>query len=139
MANNKLSAIKAATTEKATEVKNAVDAKASEVKPAVDEAVKKTTAKASAAAKTVKKSAKKASAKATAKVKAAKEGATTDVFIQYGGNEIVAKEVVARVKEAYISEGHRPSYIKSVQVYIKPEENAAYYVVNQKSAGKIDL
>ncbi len=102
--------------------------------------VKKAAAdKASAAKKTVKKAATKTAAKASAAVNAAKEELTTDVFIQYGDREVPAKDVVARVKEAYVEEGHKLSSIKTVQVYIKPEENAAYYVINKKAAGRIDL
>ena len=29
--------------------------------------------------------------------------------------------------------------IKDIKVYIKPEDHAAYYVVNNEYAGKIDL
>lgn len=31
------------------------------------------------------------------------------------------------------------SSIKTLQLYLKPEESAAYYVINQKFAGKVDL
>lgn len=94
---------------------------------------------ASAAKKTVKKAATKTAVKASAAVNAAKEELMTDVFVQFGDREAAIKNVVARVKEAYVNEGHKLSQIKSVQVYIKPEENAAYYVINKKAAGKIDL
>ena len=29
--------------------------------------------------------------------------------------------------------------MKSVSLYLKPEENAAYYVINEEVSGKIDL
>ena len=38
-----------------------------------------------------------------------------------------------------VADGHRASSIKSLQVYLKPEEFAAYYVINQKFAGRVDL
>lgn len=95
--------------------------------------------KVAAAKKTVKKAATKTAAKASAAVNTVVEEFTTDVYIQFGDREAAAKDVVARVKEAYVNEGHKISSIKSVQVYVKPEENAAYYVINKKSAGKIDL
>ncbi len=120
-------------------IKKVTAEKTAEVKKEVKKAVKKTGAKAEAAKKTVKKTATRAAAKASATVDALKEEMDTNVLIQYGGQEAAAKEVVARVKEAYVNEGHKLSTIKSVSVYIKPEENAAYYVINKKSAGKIDL
>ena len=111
-------------TEKAAEV----------VKPAAAKAaatVKKTAEKA-------KTTAKKTASKARVKAASLMEECNTKVFIQYAGNEALTKSVVERAKEAYIAEGFKATGIKSVQIYLKPEENAAYYVINN-TAGKIDL
>lgn len=78
--------------------------------------------------------AKKASPK-----KAEKEPLKPEVFIQYQGQEAVVEEAIKKATDEYVAAGHRASSIKSLQVYLKPEENAAYYVVNQKAAGKVDL
>ncbi len=61
---------------------------------------------------------------------------TQEVYIQYGGYEFQVEAVVERVKQAYVAEGHRVSSIHSLQVYMKPEEGVAYYVINGKSEGK---
>ena len=42
-------------------------------------------------------------------------------------------------QDAYVAEGHRASTIKKLSVYVKPEERKAYYVVNDKAAGNIEL
>ncbi|MCJ7834294.1 DUF6465 family protein [Cuneatibacter sp. NSJ-177] len=63
-------------------------------------------------------------------------GAEQEIFVQYGGTEIVVQDVMDKVKQAYAAEGHRVSNIRTVQLYIKPEENAAYYVINGKAEGK---
>ena len=55
------------------------------------------------------------------------------------GNEADEDEIVNAIKNKYVSEGHRASAIKSLQIYLKPEENAAYYVINQKSMGMVPL
>lgn len=47
--------------------------------------------------------------------------------------------MIERATQAYVADGHRASSIKSLQVYLKPEESAAYYVINSKYAGKVDL
>jgi len=47
--------------------------------------------------------------------------------------------VIEKAKNEFVAEGHRASSIKSLQVYLKPEEFAAYYVINQKFAGRVDL
>jgi len=62
-----------------------------------------------------------------------------EVFVQFAGEEYVVEEVMEKAKAAYIAEGHRASAIKSVRLYIKPEERKAYYVINDKAAGSIDL
>lgn len=35
--------------------------------------------------------------------------------------------------------GHRASSIKTLDLYVKPEDGAAYYVINGKETGKIEL
>ena len=71
--------------------------------------------------------------------KAAKEELKPEVFIQFQGQEAVVADVIEKAKKQFEAEGHRASSIKSIQVYLKPEEYAAYYVINQKHAGRVDL
>ena len=78
------------------------------------------------------------STKTTAK-KAVKEEMVPEVFIQYQGNEGVVADAIEKAKAEFVADGHRVSSIKSLQVYLKPEEYAAYYVINQKFAGRVDL
>jgi len=61
------------------------------------------------------------------------------VYIQYAGNEYSLATIEENVKKIWESEGHRASSIKKLDIYIKPEEFAAYYVINGKNAGRIDL
>lgn len=113
----------------------AVDAKVEEAKAAVakeetKEAVKET-------AKPVKeKKPSRAAKKAAAKEK---EELKPEVFVQYQGKEAIIADVVEKAKGEFVATGHRVSSIKSLQVYLKPEEFAAYYVINQKFAGRVDL
>ena len=62
-----------------------------------------------------------------------------EVFVQFDGNEDVVANVIERAKEAFTADGHRASSIKSLKVYLKPEEYAAYYVINDTYAGKVNL
>ena len=91
------------------------------------------TEKVEAATKTV---VKKAAAK---KAAPKKEELKPEVFIQFQGQEAVVADVIEKAKKQFEAEGHRASSIKSIQVYLKPEEYAAYYVINQKHAGRVDL
>lgn len=65
------------------------------------------------------------------------------VYIQFAGSEYNLDEIRANVKNAWTEEtGNKESDIKEVQIYVKPEEHAAYYVVNQEvveGGRKIDL
>lgn len=112
-------------TTKKTEEPKKVAVKAEETKK--EAAKKETTAK-----KTAKKSpAKKTEIKKTEKVE--------EIYLQFHGEEIFTKEILEKAKQAYIAEGHRESSIKSIRLYIKPEEGMAYYVINEKIAGGVAL
>ena len=92
----------------------------------------------------VKGAAAKAGQKAAAKVKktavkAVKEKVQPKVILEFYEHNADLNAVVDRVKSIYVADGHRESSIKSMQVYIKPEENSAYYVINDKINGRIDL
>ena len=125
---------------KATEKKAVVTAdkaetkKAAAVKTAVEkkETVKKEAApKKEAAAKKepVKKetAAKKAPARRTAAKKA--EDVKATVTIQFAGKEVGAKNILEEAKKAFAA-ANKGVEIKTIDIYVKPEENAAYYVVN---------
>ena len=81
-----------------------------------------------AAAKKETAAAKKTTA---AKKTAAKTEVKETVFVQFAGAEYSLDDVKANVKKAWMAEtGKKESDIKDIQIYVKPEEHAAYYVVN---------
>ncbi|MBO5371198.1 MAG: hypothetical protein J6A75_00590 [Lachnospiraceae bacterium] len=139
--------MKAEVKEAVAEVKEAVveavkeEPKKEEVKE-IAEAVKETAKEAVAEVKeAAEKVVKKAAAKTTKKV-AEKAVMEPEVFVQYednGTQEASVADLVAKVKALYVAEGHRESSIKSLQIYMKPQEWAAYYVINKKITGRIDL
>ena len=115
----------------------------SEAKP---EAVKETipaAATATPAAKTTKKTTTKATAakKTTAK-KAAKTGAkrgpkpaserTIEMTVQFGEKEVTYTDMVNRIKEMWRAQGKREVSMKSLELYVKPEESKVYYVINSQ-------
>ena len=101
----------------------------------------KAPAKEKAAEKAVKaekteKEVKTTAAKAPAKKTTVKE----TVYLQYLGKEIDKDDLMKQVKEIWTKEQKRKvSDLKSVSLYLKPEENAAYYVINDEVSGKIEL
>ncbi|WP_051207452.1 DUF6465 family protein [Butyrivibrio sp. AE3006] len=91
------------------------------------------------------KKAKEQGTKAADKVRAAtkdltdasaKKNQKTEFFVQYKDYEIRTEDIAQKIREIYIADGHKASDIKELQVYLKPEENTAYYVVNHKDTGK---
>ena len=104
------------------------------VDPKKEEEVKaETVKKETTAKKTVKKTT------AAKKTESKKAERVEEIYLQFHGQEIFTKEIMDKAKQAYISEGHRESSIKSIRLYIKPEENMAYYVINEKIAGGVAL
>ena len=123
-------------------------------KPAVEtEAVKAEATK--AAAKTTEKSAeakttetaKKAPAKKTTARKTPAKRTTTkkaavvteEVYLQYAGKEFSSADLTAKVKEIWKEMGKKAADLKDIKVYVKPEENAAYYVINNEETGSFGL
>jgi len=105
-------------------------------KPAAKKATaaKKPAAKKATAAK--KPAAKKATAakKPAAKKAAAKKVVEAKKFvIQAAGQEADKKTIEKKIAKAY------DGTIKTLEVYVKPEEGKAYYFINGKDDGSVDL
>ena len=113
-----------------TTVPKAEEVKA-EVKAEVKEEAKKAPAK--------REPAKKAPAKKATPAKAAKAEIKTALYVQFAGNEVTEADIIDKVKAAYVAEGHKESAIKEINLYVKPEEYAVYYVINDKAIGKVNL
>lgn len=87
--------------------------------------VKKTTAKKTAAKKT------------TARKTTAKKEMKVTTTVQYYGKEVEEKEMIANVKKAWTKAGHKVGDIKTMELYIKPEDAAVYYVINGTESGAV--
>ncbi|MCI8886760.1 MAG: hypothetical protein HFG70_01600 [Hungatella sp.] len=70
---------------------------------------------------------KAAAVKKPAAKKTAEPEAT--VTIQFQGKSIAAKDVVEMAKNAF-AQANPDVQIKTIDIYVKPEENTAYYAVN---------
>ena len=133
-------ATKKATT-KATEVKEVkevkVEAPKAEVKVEAPKAEVKAEAKKAPAKKAPAKKAATTAKKAPAKKAAAKS--ETVITVQFQGNEVSIASLEEKVKAQFVAEGNKASSIKSLNVYVKPEEFSAYYVINGDFTGRVDL
>lgn len=97
---------------------------------------KKTTTK--PAAKTTKAAAAKKTTKTTTAKKTTAKPAKVEceLYIQYNGNQLDQAVLLERVEEDCINQGVS---VKELKLYLKPEDNACYYVANGSFAGKVDL
>ena len=132
------------TTTAKTAIEKEAPAKTAAETEKADAATEKTTARKTAAAKkTAEKPAeKKAAVKKTAVKRTAAKTASvnTEVYVQFWGKEVYAKDVVESVKKIWTDEmGKKESELKDLKVYIKPEDNGAHYVINGDITGFLGL
>ncbi len=97
---------------------------------------------------TAKKAAKKTASATSAAAEKTKEAAQNarsytrkpkrSVVVQCFGREIEEDELIERAIAQFAStEGGIP--VKKISLYIKPEEMAAYYVINEQYTGRVDF
>ena len=108
-----------------------VEVKAAETKTVKAEAPK---AEAKKAEEPKKETAKKAPAKRTT----AKD-IKTSVVVQFAGKEVTEKDLIAAVKKAYTKKGNKVGDIKTIEIYVKPEESSVYYVINGDVTGSFAI
>ena len=104
------------------------------------EAAEKTTKAVAEKAEEVKEAVKE-TAKAPAKRTTTRKTAVKEmVYLQYLGKEINKDDLVKQVKDIWTKElKNKAGDLKSVTLYLKPEENMAYYVINDDVTGSIAL
>lgn len=103
----------------------------------------KTPAKKTTARKSIKKVSEKpvkSVEKKPATRRTTKKESAAEIYIQYLGKELSTKNVLENIKNLWTGEmGRKEKDFKDVKVYIKPEENKAYFVINGNETGYICL
>ena len=125
---------------KAAEIKTEVkpEVKAAEVKAEPAKKVGRPRKSQDAAAKTEKKPAAKSNKAAAKTAKADKEEMSgVNVVVEFNGTQRKVDDIVAKIKDEWVAAGHRLSTIKTLDVYVKPQDYTAYYVINGKIEGKV--
>lgn len=98
------------------------------IKENVTKAAEKETAKISRT-KVAKKSTDETTKK-PAKKPAAKKNVSPVYVLQCQSSEVSLDNLTEAIKKAYVELGEPHGEIKKLEIYLKPEESAAYYVVN---------
>lgn len=63
--------------------------------------------------------------------------AKKNVVIQYQGRERLEQNLLDLVRRDILKQGMKDEEIEEVNIYIKPEDAAVFYVVNKELQGKI--
>ena len=111
---------------------NAMKAKAA---PVVEKVVEKTPPAVEKAAEKVVEETKEA-AKKVRKAAPKKEMKTT-LIVEHQGKQVEDKDMIAAVKKAWTKSGRKIGDIKTMTLYVKPEEAAVYYVINTTETGSV--
>ena len=91
------------------------------------------------AAKKAEKEVKEVAEKKPAAKRTTKKAVKTTLVVQAAGKEVSMEDAIARVKEAWVAAGNKEADVKEIALYVKPEENAIYYVVNGDVTGRVDF
>ena len=75
--------------------------------------------------------------KTTAKKPAVKREIKVNTVVEYYGKQVEEIDMVAAVKKAWTKAGRKVGDIKTMELYIKPEEGAVYYVINGVDTGAV--
>lgn len=87
---------------------------------------------AESAAKT--KSAPKTPAEAIKRTVTRKTKPAVKTYVEYQGKQVAAEDLAASIQKAWTGEA-----IKSLVLYVKPEDGAVYYVINDTEKGKVEF
>ncbi|MBQ3432140.1 MAG: hypothetical protein IJG23_05090 [Clostridia bacterium] len=124
--------------EKKAEKKAAPAKKAAKAEKKVEKKVEKKAEK-KAEKKPAKKAAKKPAKKAAKKEEKALIASTVKgLFFEFGEKQVDASALADLAKAAFKENGGKGS-IRTMQLYVKAEDNALYYVINGKESGKVEL
>ena len=130
---------KTAATEAATEVKT-TPVKEEVTKETAKEETKKATEEKAAPAKATKTTKTTKTAKAAPAKRGRKPGSKTELKVsmnvQFGGKSYTTDDLVKIAKDVWKYDlKQKVADFKSVELYVKPEDGMAYYVINGKEAG----
>ena len=125
------------TATKAAEKKTATAAKKAVAKTAEKKVEKEVKA---AAKKVVEKEVKATAKKAVTKKAAAKKTAGEVISLQYLGKDIKIEDLKAAVKKIWTGElKKKAADLETMNLYLKPEDKACYYVLNESLNGKTGI
>lgn len=115
-------------------------AKTTEKKTAAKTTEKKTAAKATEKKTPAKAAEKKPAAKTAEKKSTAKKELKTEISVQFDGKSYSQEDLIQIAKDVWKYDlNQKASDLNSLELYVKPEEHVAYYVMNKDVEGSFYL
>ncbi len=65
------------------------------------------------------------------------ESIKIEAEIQYNGKAVKRDELLQRILDAWSATGHDVNKVEKINLYMKPAENRAYYVINGVDEGSM--
>lgn len=62
-----------------------------------------------------------------------------ELFVEFSGKQVAQDELVKNIKKIWTDAGNKATAIKSLEVYVQPENSIAYYVINDDFKGSYNL
>lgn len=63
----------------------------------------------------------------------------SNLYIEYQEKQLNEKDLIAQAKKVFTSTGKKVSELKTLDLYVKPEENMAYCVFNEDGTADFSL
>lgn len=62
-----------------------------------------------------------------------------NMTLEFQGRQFPVEDIAQKAVESWLDAGHDEDELEHMDIYVKPEEKAAYYVANGADNGKVDL
>lgn len=77
--------------------------------------------------------------KTAEKAKTIRKDMKTTLTVQHQGKDVTEKEIVAMVKKEWTDQGNKIGDIRTLDLYVKLEEDKVYYVINGDVTGSVEI
>ncbi len=61
-----------------------------------------------------------------------------EIVLQFGEQEVSMSAISEKVRTSYAQSGSQGE-LREINIYVKPEDHKAYYVINGETEGSVDL
>lgn len=63
----------------------------------------------------------------------------TNIYVEFYGEQVSKDELVKEAEKIWVEAGKKAADIKKINLYVKPEEDKAYYVINDEFDGSFHI